>query len=304
MDESIRLTQGYLNGPEIVEAALAAGADAVHPGYGFLSENAEFAQLVLNAGITWIGPSPAVIDAMGDKLAAKRTAIEVGVATLQFSDDPMADQNLEFPVLVKAVGGGGGKGMRIVESANELAEAVATGRREALAAFGDDRVFVETYVRRARHIEIQIVGDSFGNVQHLGERECSIQRRHQKVIEESPSPAVDAGLREAMSDAAIRLARSIGYQSVGTVEFLLNDETKEFYFLEMNTRLQVEHAVTEEVTGVDLVALQIGIAEGAAVPTLETAAGHAIEARLYAEDPSAGFLPAAGQPRRISPRHR
>ena len=206
-DESIRLSSGYLNGTEIIEAGLAVGADAVHPGYGFLSENAEFARQVLSAGMTWVGPSPAVIEAMGDKLAAKTAAVDVGVATLQFSEDPTVEQKLDYPVLVKAVGGGGGKGMRIVESVDELPEAVATGRREALAAFGDDRVFVETYVRRARHIEIQIVGDSFGNVQHLGERECSIQRRHQKVIEESPSPVVDADLRKAMGDAAIRLAR-------------------------------------------------------------------------------------------------
>ena len=293
-DESIRLSRGYLDGPEMVEAALATAADAVHPGYGFLSENAAFARQVVDAGITWVGPSPAVIEAMGDKLAAKAAAVGVGVATLQFSDDPTAQQKLDYPVLVKAVGGGGGKGMRIVESADELTEAVATGQREALAAFGDDRVFIETYVRRARHIEIQIVGDSFGNIQHLGERECSIQRRHQKVVEESPSPVVDADLRAAMGDAAIRLAQSIGYESVGTVEFLLNNETKEFYFLEMNTRLQVEHAVTEEVTGVDLVALQIAIADGAPVAPLQSAVGHAIEARLYAEDPAAGFLPAAG----------
>ena len=293
-DESIRLSRGYLDGPEMVEAALATAADAVHPGYGFLSENAAFARQVVDAGITWVGPSPAVIEAMGDKLAAKAAAVGVGVATLQFSDDPTAQQKLDYPVLVKAVGGGGGKGMRIVESADELTEAVATGQREALAAFGDDRVFIETYVRRARHIEIQIVGDSFGNIQHLGERECSIQRRHQKVVEESPSPVVDADLRAAMGDAAIRLAQSIGYESVGTVEFLLNNETKEFYFLEMHTRLQVEHAVTEEVTGVDLVALQIAIADGAPVAHLQSAVGHAIEARLYAEDPAAGFLPAAG----------
>jgi propionyl-CoA carboxylase alpha chain len=293
-DESIRLSGGYLNGPEMVAAAVAAGAEAVHPGYGFLSENAEFARQILDAGLIWVGPSPEVIAAMGDKLAAKTAAVGVGVATLQFSDDPTTDQKLEYPVLVKAVGGGGGKGMRIVESADELAEAVATGRREAQAAFGDDRVFIETYVRRARHIEIQIVGDSLGNVQHLGERECSIQRRHQKVLEESPSPVVDVNLRAAMGDAAIRLAQSIRYESVGTVEFLLNDETKEFYFLEMNTRLQVEHAVTEEVTGVDLVALQIAIADGGSIAAFPPADGHAIEARLYAEDPAAGFLPAAG----------
>jgi propionyl-CoA carboxylase alpha chain len=296
-DEAVRLEHGYLDRPAILAAALATGADAIHPGYGFLSENAAFAAEVAAAGLTWVGPPPDAIEVMGDKLAAKRAAVKAGVPTLRSSDDPTADGEIGYPLLVKAAAGGGGKGMRVVESASDLPEAVATARREAASGFGDDRVFLEHYIARARHIEIQILGDAHGGLVHLGERECSIQRRHQKIVEESPSPAVDAGLRAAMGDAALRLARAIGYSSAGTVEFLVDDATGEFFFLEVNTRLQVEHPVTEEVTGIDLVREQLRVAAGEPLGYGQDAVsfrGHAIEARLYAEDPAAGFLPAAG----------
>ena len=296
-DEAVRLTGGYLDGAEIIAAALATGAEAVHPGYGFLAENADFAAAVEAAGLVWVGPSPEVIGTMGDKLAAKGAAVEAGVPTLPSSDDPADDSQVGYPLLVKAVAGGGGKGMHVVDSPDGLVEAVASARREATRAFGDDRVFLERYMPRSRHIEIQVLGDSHGNLVHLGERECSIQRRHQKIIEESPSTAVDRDLRAAMGDAALRLARGIGYRSAGTVEFLVDDETREFFFLEVNTRLQVEHPVTEEVTGIDLVREQLRIAAGEPLGYGQddiTFTGHAIEARLYAEDPSAGFLPATG----------
>jgi propionyl-CoA carboxylase alpha chain len=297
-DEAVRLGGGYLDGPEIVAAALATGADAIHPGYGFLAENGAFAAAVADAGLAWVGPSPEVIDAMGDKLAAKRAAVDAGVPTLPSSDDPAADGDVGYPLLVKAAAGGGGKGMRIVDRPDDLTEAVAAARREAAGAFGDDRVFLERYVGRARHIEIQILGDHHGGLVHLGERECSIQRRHQKIIEESPSSGiVDDELRSTMGDAALRLARALGYRSAGTVEFLLDDATHEFFFLEVNTRLQVEHPVTEEVTGIDLVREQLRIAAGEPLGYGQQAItfrGHAVEARLYAEDPGAGFLPATG----------
>jgi propionyl-CoA carboxylase alpha chain len=296
-DEAVRLTHGYLDGAAIIAAARATGAEAIHPGYGFLSENAAFAAEVTAAELVWVGPPPDVIAAMGDKLAAKRAAVEAGVPILRSSDDPTADGEVGYPLLVKAVAGGGGKGMRVVASAGELPEAVAAARREAESGFGDDRVFLERFVARARHVEIQILGDAHGGLVHLGERECSIQRRHQKIVEESPSPAVDADLRAAMGDAALRLARAIGYRSAGTVEFLVDDNTREFFFLEVNTRLQVEHPVTEEVTGLDLVREQLRVAAGEPLGYDQDAisfGGHAIEARLYAEDPTAGFLPATG----------
>ena len=296
-DEAVRLGPGYLDAPAIIAAALATGADAIHPGYGFLSENAAFAADVAAAGLTWVGPPPYAIEAMGDKLAAKRAAVDAGVPILRSSEDPTADGEIGYPLLVKAAAGGGGKGMRVVESAGDLPEAVAAGRREAASGFGDDRVFLERYIARARHVEIQILGDAHGGLVHLGERECSIQRRHQKIVEESPSPAVDADLRGAMGDAALRLARAIGYSSAGTVEFLVDEATGEFFFLEVNTRLQVEHPVTEEVTGIDLVREQLRVAAGEPLGYGQDAIsfrGHAIEARLYAEDPAAGFLPAAG----------
>jgi propionyl-CoA carboxylase alpha chain len=296
-DEAVRLSDTYLDGKAILEAARATGAGAIHPGYGFLAENAAFARDVTAAGIVWVGPSPEAIERMGDKLAAKALADEAGVPTLPGSEDPSGSAAVGFPLLVKAAAGGGGKGMRVVESEVGLAEAVAAAQREALSGFGDDRVFLERYVARARHIEIQILGDSHGNVVHLGERECSIQRRHQKILEESPSPRVDPDLRQEMSEAAIRLASALGYESAGTVEFLVDDETGDFFFLEVNTRLQVEHPVTEAVTGIDLVREQLRVARGEALGYEQSDVhfhGAAIEARLYAEDPANDFLPAIG----------
>jgi propionyl-CoA carboxylase alpha chain len=299
-DEAVHLASGYLDSAAIIAAALDTGAEAIHPGYGFLSENARFASDVEAAGLVWVGPSPATIEAMGDKLAAKRVAEDADVPVLPSSDrpdDPDDAARVGYPLLVKAAAGGGGKGMRVVESADHLAEAVASARREAAGAFGDDRVFIEHYVARSRHIEIQLLGDHHGNLVHLGERECSIQRRHQKVVEESPSPVVDGPMRAAMGDAALRLGRAIGYESAGTVEFLVDDETRQFFFLEVNTRLQVEHPVTEEVTGVDLVREQLRVAAGEPLDVEQSDisfTGHAIEARLYAEDPANGFLPVAG----------
>ncbi len=296
-DEAVRLASGYLDGPAIIAAALATGADAVHPGYGFLSENASFAAAVLEAGLVWVGPSPTVIEAMGDKLAAKRMAIEAGVPTLPSTDDVADADAVGYPMLVKAAAGGGGKGMRTVTEPAQLDEAVAAARREAASGFGDDRVFLERYLERARHIEIQILGDAHGGLLHLGERECSIQRRHQKIIEESPSPVVDSDLRTAMGRAALALAGALGYRSAGTVEFLLDETSREFFFLEVNTRLQVEHPVTEAVTGIDLVREQLRVAAGEPLDYDQrdvSWTGHAIEARLYAEDVAAGFLPATG----------
>ena len=301
-DEAVRLPSSYLDADAVLAAAKATGAEAIHPGYGFLSENAAFARAVTDAGIRWVGPSPEVIESMGDKIAAKRVAIEAGVPTLPSSEDPSADPaSIEtvvgYPLLVKASAGGGGKGMRIVESATDLPEAVASAQREALSGFGDDTVFLERYVASSRHVEIQVLGDGHGNIVHLGERECSIQRRHQKIVEESPSPVVDAEMRTAMGDAALALARHMGYESAGTVEFLVDDATREFFFLEVNTRLQVEHPVTEEVTGIDLVREQLRVAGGAELGYGQADigwTGSAIEVRLYAEDPDNDFLPATG----------
>jgi len=296
-DEAVRLDGGYLDIDGIVAAARVTGADAIHPGYGFLAENAAFARAVVAAGLTWIGPPADAIERMGDKLAAKQAAAAAGVPTLPSSEDLADADRIGFPLLVKAAAGGGGKGMRFVAGPGELTEAVAAARREAAAAFGDDRVFLEHHVARARHVEIQVLGDAHGGLVHLGERECSIQRRHQKIIEEAPSPLVDDALRDAMGKAALALAGAIGYRSAGTVEFLVDDTTREFFFLEVNTRLQVEHPVTEAVTGIDLVREQIRIAAGEPLgygQDAVTLAGHAIEARLYAEDVPAGFLPATG----------
>ena len=297
-DVAVRLPEGgYLDAEAVVTVAVGADADAVHPGYGFLAENARFARAVTEAGLTWVGPGADAIEAMGDKLAAKAAAAAAGVPTLPSSYDPDEAGAVGFPLMVKAAAGGGGKGMRLVSEAGDLAEAVAAARREALGGFGDDTVFLERYLPRCRHVEVQILGDAHGNVVHLGERECSIQRRHQKIIEESPSSAVGEELRATMGDAAVGLAKSIGYCSVGTVELLLDDDTGEFFFLEVNTRLQVEHPVTEEVTGIDLVREQLRVAAGEPLGYSQSDiafAGHAIEARLYAEDPAAGFLPAVG----------
>lgn len=305
-DESVRLTtsQGksttYLDRAAILAAAELTGAQAIHPGYGFLSENAEFAQEVADAGLVWVGPAPTAIATMGDKIEAKRVAVAANVPTLPSSEsaDTAAAASVGFPLLVKAAAGGGGKGMRLVESPDEFDAAVAAAKREALNGFGDDRVFLERYVKRARHIEIQILGDQHGEVVHLGERECSIQRRHQKVIEEAPSPAVSPALRTAMGEAALGLASAIGYYSTGTVEFLLDDDSGEFFFLEVNTRLQVEHPVTEAVTGIDLVREQLRVAAGESLGYQQSsihATGHAIQARLYAEDPANDFLPQIGR---------
>jgi propionyl-CoA carboxylase alpha chain len=296
-DEAVRLSGSYLDGKAILDAARATGSGAIHPGYGFLSENAGFAADVIAAGLVWVGPSPEAIEQMGDKLAAKKLAESAGVPTLPGSEDPADADRVGYPLLVKAAAGGGGKGMRIVAESDALAEAVAAAKREAASGFGDDRVFIERYVARARHIEIQILGDTHDAVVHLGERECSVQRRHQKILEESPSPRVDAALRESMGDAALRLARALSYRSAGTVEFLLDDETGEFFFLEVNTRLQVEHPVTEAVTGIDLVREQLRIAAGEPLGYAQgdiAFNGSAIEARLYAEDPANDFLPATG----------
>ena len=296
-DEAIKLSDTYLNGKEIIEAAIQTGAQAIHPGYGFLSENAKFSRDVLKAGLIWVGPSSKVITSMGDKLKAKDIAEKAGVPTLPMTTDPKKANTIGYPILIKAAAGGGGKGMRIVESKKDLKESLLGAQREAMTGFGDDRVFIERYVASSRHIEIQILGDTHGNVVHLGERECSIQRRHQKIIEESPSPRVNPEMREAMGDAAIKLAKKLKYESAGTVEFLVDDKSGEFWFLEVNTRLQVEHPVTEEVTGKDLVYEQLRIARGEELGYNQediSWEGSSIEARLYAEDPANEFLPATG----------
>ena len=296
-DEAVKLSDTYLNGKEIIAAAEQTGAQAIHPGYGFLSENAQFSRDVLKAGLIWVGPSSRVITSMGDKLKAKDIAEKAGVPTLPMTTDPKKANTIGYPILIKAAAGGGGKGMRIVEDKKDLKESILGAQREAQTGFGDDRVFIERYVASSRHIEIQILGDSNGNVVHLGERECSIQRRHQKIIEESPSPRVDSNMRDAMGAAAIKLAKKLKYESAGTVEFLVDDKTGEFWFLEVNTRLQVEHPVTEEVTGKDLVYEQLRIARGEELGYSQediTWTGSSIEARLYAEDPSNDFLPATG----------
>ena len=296
-DEAIKLSSSYMDGSAIIDAAIKSGAEAIHPGYGFLSENAAFARKVKSNKLIWIGPSPHVIKVMGDKLKAKELAEKSGVPTLPMTSNTKDVKSIGYPILIKAAAGGGGKGMLIVKKESELKDSIISAKREALSGFGDDRIFIERYVEKSRHIEIQILGDEHGNVVHLGERECSIQRRHQKIIEESPSPRIDPFLREEMGQAAVKLAKKIKYCSAGTVEFLFDDKTDEFWFLEVNTRLQVEHPVTEEVTGIDLVAEQIKIARG---DELEFAQddidwhGHAIEARLYAEDPGNNFLPEIG----------
>ncbi len=306
--------ESYLDQQKILVAAQRSGADSIHPGYGFLSENAGFATAAIDAGLTWVGPPPSAIAAMGDKLEAKKLMIDAGVPTLPSIEvtaatdlDAAADE-IGYPVLVKAAAGGGGKGMRIVESGAGLAEAVAGAQREAASSFGDGTVFLEKYLAAARHVEIQVLGDQHGNLVHCFERECSIQRRHQKIIEEAPSPTMTPELRAAMGAAALAAAQAVGYQSAGTVEFLVADSVTGsaevggeavpgFYFLEVNTRLQVEHPVTEEITGLDLVRQQLLIARGEPLAFGQDDLGidgHAIEARLYAEDVDAGFLPATG----------
>ena len=301
--------ESYLVGETIIEAALATGAEAIHPGYGFLSENAEFAEAVVAAGLIWIGPPPAAIRAMGLKDAAKSlmAAAHVPVTPGYLGEDQSPERlqteadKIGYPVLIKAVAGGGGKGMRKVERAEDFAAALTSCKREAAASFGDNRVLLEIYVIRPRHIEVQVFGDSHGNVVHLYERDCSLQRRHQKVIEEAPAPGMSAAARASVTEAAVKAAKAVGYVGAGTVEFIADasDGLKpdRIWFMEMNTRLQVEHPVTEAVTGVDLVEWQIRIASGEALPLAQhqiELTGHAIEARLYAENPAGGFLPSIG----------
>ena len=309
-DEAIHLgaapaKESYLNAEKVIEAARRTGADAIHPGYGFLSENAEFAEACAAAGIAFIGPQPEAIRKMGLKSPARKLAAAAGCPVVpgydgeDQSDEMLCAEILKtgFPVLIKASAGGGGKGMRVVRSEAEIAEAIEGARREAEKAFGNGALLLEKFIERARHVEIQILGDQHGKLVHLFERDCSLQRRHQKVIEESPSPAVSAELRAKMGEAAINVGQAIGYTNAGTVEFILTPEN-EFYFIEVNTRLQVEHPVTEAITGMDLVKLQIEIAEGKRLPFSQNelkTRGHAIEARLYAEDPANDFLPATGK---------
>jgi acetyl-CoA carboxylase biotin carboxylase subunit len=296
--------ESYLRVDRVLEAARASGAEAIHPGYGFLAESASFARACEEAGVVFIGPRSETIALMGEKTSARREAVAAGVpvvpGTLETVNEDEAAREAErigYPVMLKAVAGGGGKGLRLVASPAELASALARARSEALGAFGDDRVYVEKAIVRPRHVEIQVLGDHHGHAVHLFERECSIQRRHQKVIEESPSPLLDHELRQRMGALAVALVRRTGYVNAGTLEFLVGDDRRP-YFLEMNTRLQVEHPVTEMVTGVDLVKLQIRIARGEPLPFRQedlVQRGHAIECRVYAEDPDAGFLPSPGR---------
>ena len=304
--QSSRARESYLSIDRIIAAAKESGASAIHPGYGFLAENADFARACAAAGIVFIGPPVAAIEAMGDKIRAKQTVMAAGVpvvpgrteAGMSDEDIVAAAAEVGFPVLLKPSAGGGGKGMRQVSAPDGLAAAIESARREARGSFGDDTLLIERFVQRPRHIEIQVVADNHGNVVHLGERECSLQRRHQKIIEECPSPLLSPRIRERMGAAAVDAARSVGYQGVGTVEFIVSAEAPdEFFFMEMNTRLQVEHPVTEEVTGIDLVASQLRIAAGEPIGWQQGEValdGHAIEARVYAEDPTRDFLPTGG----------
>jgi 3-methylcrotonyl-CoA carboxylase alpha subunit len=302
--------ESYLRSDKIIEAAKTTGAEAIHPGYGFLSENAEFAQAVIDAGIIWVGPKPDSIRAMGLKDAAKKLMAEAGVpVTPGYLGEDQDPKRLEkeaeaigYPVLIKAVAGGGGKGMRRVDNAKDFEEGLQSAKREAASSFGDDRVLIEKYINSPRHIEVQVFGDSRGNVVHLFERDCSLQRRHQKVIEEAPAPGMDAETREAVCGAAVRAAQAVNYENAGTIEFIADASDglrpDRIWFMEMNTRLQVEHPVTEEITGQDLVEWQLRVASGEKLPKKQdelSITGHAIEARLYAEDPAKGFLPSVGR---------
>jgi acetyl/propionyl-CoA carboxylase alpha subunit len=295
----------YLDIERVVGAARESGADAIHPGYGFLAESAAFAEAVEKAGLTFVGPSPEAIMAMGDKLRARELAVRCKLPVLPAATltgdakkDTKASSAVGFPLIVKAAAGGGGRGMRVVREKDELVEAVASARREAAAAFGDDRVYLERYVGDPHHVEVQVFGDGRGHVLALGERECSVQRRHQKIIEEAPAACIDEALRSKLAESAIKLCSSISYRGAGTVEFIVGDG--EYYFLEMNTRLQVEHPVTEAVFGVDLVRWQLETSAGGALPAAApTPRGHAIECRVCAEDPARGFLPTAGTVHRL-----
>ena len=303
-------SESYLRGEKILEVAKKSGAEAIHPGYGFLSENAEFVRRVTDAGITFIGPSPEAMEAMGGKISARKIAIKAKVPVVPGTTEPLASaadaletaNQFGFPVMLKASAGGGGKGMRLVENEADLKNALEAAQSEALASFGDAAVYLEKAIVRPRHIEIQIFADKHGNFVHLGERECSIQRRHQKVIEECPSPIGDANLRQKMGECAILVAKAVDYVGAGTVEFLVSDLDKSFYFLEMNTRLQVEHPVTELVTGIDLVREQIAVANGEKLSFTQKDISwdrHAIECRVYAEDPENNFLPSPGKITRL-----
>ena len=303
--------ESYLRGEAVIEAALRTGCDSVHPGYGFLAENATFAREVIDAGLVWVGPTPEQMTLLGDKLAAKRTALAAGVPTaagIEVGDGEVADAaGLRYPVLVKAAAGGGGRGMRLVTDEAALGQAIDAARREAASAFGDGTVFVEPFVQRARHVEVQIIGDRHGTIVHLGERECSIQRRSQKLIEEAPSPGIDDNTRRRLQHAAVALATHVGYENAGTVEFLVGERSNDapgIHFLEVNTRLQVEHPVTEVTTGLDIVELQLGVASGERLGLTQAdvvVRGHAIEARVVAEDPAAGWLPSTGLVHRLVP---
>ncbi|MGI8788505.1 MAG: acetyl-CoA carboxylase biotin carboxylase subunit [Pyrinomonadaceae bacterium] len=302
--------ESYLRVEKIIEVAKKSGAEAIHPGYGFLSENADFVRKVTKENIVFIGPSPDAMDAMGGKISARKIAIDVQVPVVPGTTEPLESYEeaekialeVGYPIMLKAAAGGGGKGMRFVQEAKDLKSAYETARSEALASFSNDEVYIEKAVVRPRHIEIQIFSDKHGNYVHLGERECSIQRRHQKVIEECPSPINSQKLRAAMGESAIKVAKAVDYVGAGTVEFLVSDETREFYFLEMNTRLQVEHPVTELVTGIDLVREQINVAFGKKLSFTQNEIewkNHAIECRVYAEDPENNFLPSPGKITRL-----
>jgi propionyl-CoA carboxylase alpha chain len=295
-------SESYLNIPKILEVAKKSGATMIHPGYGFLSENEEFARKVMEEGIIFIGPNPDTIKLLGSKIESKKLAIKGGVPVVPGSEGAISDietakaiaRKIGYPILLKASGGGGGKGMRIVEEEKDLEKAIERASSEAKKAFGDPSVFIEKYIRHPKHVEIQILGDKYGNIIHLFERECSIQRRHQKLIEEAPSPSIDGNLRNKMVESAIKIAELSGYVNAGTVEFIV-DEDKNYYFLEVNTRLQVEHPVTEMITGLDIVREQIFIATGEKIDFTPTRRGHAIEFRINAEDPFRNFVPSTGK---------
>jgi acetyl-CoA carboxylase biotin carboxylase subunit len=297
--------QSYLQQEVLVDAACRSGADAVHPGYGFLSENAEFAERVEAAGLAYVGTQPAVIRLMGDKAAARNLALDAGVPVIEGSRDPVADpheaaaiaRKVGFPVLIKAAAGGGGRGMRVVHEESQLLTSFERASAEAKASFGDGAVYIERFLSGVRHIEVQIIGDG-RNVVHVGERDCTVQRRHQKLVEESPSPALTPKLRRSLTDSAVALASSVGYRGVGTIEYVVDAARQEYFFIEMNTRIQVEHPVTELVSGIDLVALQVRIASGEPLPFSQDDirfVGHAIECRINAEDPERGFMPKPGR---------